>query len=416
MAAVAPSGLRSAVERAFRQARVTDIHTHLYAPRFGDLLLWGIDELITYHYLIAETFRFVEMPYADFFAMPKRAQADLVWKTLFIDRSPLSEACRGVVTTLQRLGLDPAKRDLAAYRKYFDGISRENFIDLVFEKAGVTDCVMTNDPFDDRERPVWLKDYHPDSRFRAALRIDPVLLDWTRAGERLRGWGYDVEPDLAGDTVPEVQRFLRDWLNRTDSLYVGVSLPPAFEAPDESVPGHLLEKAVLPVLAEFNQPLALMIGVKRRVNPELRLAGDGVGRSRIESVEYLCASYPRNKFMVTMLSRENQHELCVAARKFRNLFVFGCWWFVNNPSLIEEMTRMRFELLGPGFVPQHSDARVLDQVIYKWDHSRRIIGDVLAGKYADLAASGWTVDEAEIARDARQLLGGNFWDFLKKSL
>ena len=25
--------------------------------------------------------------------------------------------------------------------------------------------------------------------------------------------------------------------------------------------------------------------------------------------------------------------LCVTARKFRNLHVFGCWWFMNVPSI-----------------------------------------------------------------------------------
>ena len=41
--------------------------------------------------------------------------------------------------------------------------------------------------------------------------------------------------------------------------------------------------------------------------------------------------------------------------------LLGCWWFVNNPSLIDEITRMRMELLGTSFIPQHSDARILDQ-------------------------------------------------------
>ena len=31
-----------------------DIHTHLYEAAFGELLLWGIDELLIYHYLVAE--------------------------------------------------------------------------------------------------------------------------------------------------------------------------------------------------------------------------------------------------------------------------------------------------------------------------------------------------------------------------
>jgi len=35
--------------------RVVDVHTHLYPASFGGLLLRGIDELLTYHYLIAET-------------------------------------------------------------------------------------------------------------------------------------------------------------------------------------------------------------------------------------------------------------------------------------------------------------------------------------------------------------------------
>ena len=121
------------------------------------------------------------------------------------------------------------------------------------------------------------------------------------------------------------------------------------------------------------------------------------------------------KFLVTMLSRENQHELCVAARKFRNLMVFGCWWFLNTPSIIDEMTRMRFKLLGTSFIPQHSDARVLEQVVCKWIHSRAIIGNVLAEKYVDIAAAGWTATEDNIRRDASALLGGNFWKFLGRS-
>jgi len=78
---------------------------------------------------------------------------------------------------------------------------------------------------------------------------------------------------------------------------------------------------------------------------------------------------------------------------------------------------MRMELLGLSFVPQHSDARILDQLIYKWDHSRKIIGKVLVDKYSDLLATGWNLDEAELKRDAEGLLGGNFWQFIgKKSI
>jgi hypothetical protein len=87
--------------------------------------------------------------------------------------------------------------------------------------------------------------------------------------------------------------------------------------------------------------------------------------------------------------------------------IFGCWWFLNNPSLVEEITRMRVELLGTSFIPQHSDARVLEQLVYKWDHSRKTIGNVLADKYSDLAAAGWEASEAEIRRDVKWMLEGN---------
>jgi hypothetical protein len=169
---------------------------------------------------------------------------------------------------------------------------------------------------------------------------------------------------------------------------------------------------VLPVTREKNIPLALMVGVTRQVNPQLRLAGDSLAKADVSSLERLCEGNPSNRFMATMLSRENQHEMAVTARKFRNLFLFGCWWFLNNPSLIEEMTRMRMELLGTSFVPQHSDCRILDQLIYKWDHSRRVIAKVMTDKFIDLAEAGWVVTQEEVARTAKRYLSDNFAEYV----
>ena len=100
--------LKTAVSDTVQSQRIYDIHTHLFSPPFGELLLWGIDELLTYHYLIAELFRKSDITYDHFWHMTKTEQADLIWKTLFIENSPISEACRGVVTTLNELGLDVA--------------------------------------------------------------------------------------------------------------------------------------------------------------------------------------------------------------------------------------------------------------------------------------------------------------------
>jgi hypothetical protein len=274
---------------------------------------------------------------------------------------------------------------------------------------------MTNDPFDDLERPVW--DHNPriDSRFNTALRIDPLLLHWEKeACPRLQSWGYAVTPEITDSTAAEVRRFLNDWIAKIRPLYVAISLTPDFDFPDESVRSQLITECLLPVCREHNLPWAMMIGVKRGTNPAYQMAGDGMGRSDLTPVEYLASHYPDNKFMVTVLSRENQHELCVLGRKFNNLMIFGCWWFLNDPSIIDEMTRERLELLGLSFIPQHSDARVLDQLIYKWHHSKQIIKSILVEKYFDLLNTGWAVTPAELERDVNKLFSTNFTDFLQK--
>jgi len=405
--------LRDFVLKTVRETPVFDIHTHLYTPSFGPLLLWGVDELLTYHYLVAEFFRYSGMPVEKFHKLDKKQQADAIWKVLFLEHSPVSESNRGVLTSLSRLGLDVASRDLESLRSYFAGLDAATYVDTVFEVAGIEAAVMTNDPFDDLERPVWLENRQgTDERFKAALRIDPLLMDWDNAAARLCGWGYNTSAQLSGKTLSEIRRFLIDWVTRMNPLYLAVSLPPTFRYPEQSKRAVIIENCILPVAQDANIPFAMMIGVKKLVNPALGLAGDGVGRAEVASVEKLAKKFPENKFLATFLSRENQHEACVTARKFSNLMLFGCWWFMNNPSIIREITAERLELLGTSFIPQHSDARVLDQLIYKWDHSRRLIGEILAEKYEDLLATGWQVSEEEVARDVRNLLGDNFKRFV----
>jgi hypothetical protein len=300
---------------------------------------------------------------------------------------------------------------LAAFRRHLADVPVDAYVDKVLRLANVRSVIMTNDPFDDVERPVWESGREADPRFQAALRIDPLLNDWTNAAARLRQWGYEVSGHLGTRDLEQVRRFLATWVERLRPRYMAVSLPPDFRFPEDGPRGRLIEQSILPACREAGVPFALMIGVRRSLNPGLRLAGDGVGQADVTAVSRLCAMFPENRFLVTMLSRENQHELCVTARKHPNLMVFGCWWFLNNPSIIEEMTRERFELLGMSFVPQHSDARVLDQIIYKWSHSRRIIADVLSNKYLDLAQTGWIPTEQEIRRDVADLFGGNFGRF-----
>ncbi len=274
--------------------------------------------------------------------------------------------------------------------------------------TNVSMLVMTNDPLDPEEAPLWLDGVQPDPYFRAVLRLDRLLCEWSSHWQLLASQGYDVDERASGNSAVEVRRFLSDWHARMNPVYMAVSLPDTFKFPEDSICGRLLAQAVLPSCLEFNLPLSLMIGVRRQVNPALRLGGNAVGRVDLRALENICRDFPSNRFLVSLLSRENQHELCVYARKFNNLMPFGCWWFVNNPSIVEEITRERLEMLGTTFIPQHSDARVLEQVIYKWRNTRRTLAPILAGMFRLLSDDGRGVSRQDIQREVTRLFRSNF--------
>ena len=267
------------IANAIADTPILDIHTHLYDPAFGKLLLWGIDELLVYHYLVAEAFRYLPVSYDDFFALDKKEQAEFVWNELFIRHSPISESCRGVVTTLNMLGIDLKKRDLPLLRKWFAKRTPEEHINSIFELANVSSVVMTNSPFDPEEVAVWEKGFTRDPRFLSGLRIDPLILDYENVIPMLKDQGYEVTPDLNERTRDELKRFLNTWCDTINPLYLMVSLPPKFAYNVETARNKMLTRVILPFCKERNLPFAMMCGVTRAINPQLRLAGDSVGYS-----------------------------------------------------------------------------------------------------------------------------------------
>jgi hypothetical protein len=408
------SELRREVAGIVDRTPVIDIHTHLFPPEFGDLSLSGIDELLTYHYLIAELFRSTSVTPEDFWQLSKPSQADLIWKTLFVENSPISEATRGIVTVLSAYGLDPCASDLVEVREFFKTLSASDHVNTVLDMANVSDIIMTNDPLDGREAYLWEGGIEIDDRFHAVLRLDRLLNDWSKSAVKLSNLGYRTDVrSLSGKGLAEIRRFLIHWISLIKPLYMAVSLPENFKFPDSDARDRIIRDVVLPVAREYDLPFAMMVGVRRGVNPALRWAGDGVGIADLKPLERMCIENPEVRFLATFLSRENQHELCVVARKFSNLMPFGCWWFLNNPSMVSEITRERLELLGTSFIPQHSDARILEQLIYKWPHSRRVIAAVLAERYEHLLSSGRAVSPEEIERDVTRLFSGNFRKWAK---
>ena len=411
-----PHELAAIVEEELAATPFVDVHTHLFMPSLGKLGLWGIDELITYHYLEAELFRSSSIAPEQYWKLSKREQADLIWRVLFIENAPVSEATRGVVSVLRVFGLPTDSQDLTDARAFFGAQKLEPHIRQVFKLAGISEVVMTNDPLDPQEAEAWERGAERDSQFHAVMRLDRILNKWADHWRILAEKGYAVDAAAGGKACAEVRRFLADWHGRMQPVYMAVSLPDTFQFPEDSVRGRLLAEAVIPACREFGIPLSLMIGVRYLVNPALRLAGDAVGRADLSALERLCVRYPDNRFLTSVLSRENQHELCVYSRKFNNLMPFGCWWFLNNPSIVEEITRERLEMLGTTFIPQHSDARVLEQVIYKWRNTRRTLAPILTNTFRLMQEDGYAVTRGKIRREIERLFRVNFERFCASGL
>lgn len=347
----------SMVETVIDHAKVTDMHTHLFAPELGSLLLCGADELLTFHYLIAESFRVHRLPYEAFWRLSKSEQSELIWKSLFEQNFPLSEAASGVVAVARRMGCDTQSLTLEPFREALSSVPTEAYIQRVLDVAGVSEVVMTNDPFDPSERALWTEALSRDPRFHASLRLDRLMNDFESLCPFLQSEGYDVEVSLSGQTMAELRRFLWTWIDKTVPVYIVFSVADDFAYPDDGPRGRILEQVLLPLCKERKLALSIMVGA--------------------------------------------------------HLMNFGCWWFVNTDSLVDEITRMRLELLGPTFIPQHSDARVLEQLIYKWDRARVVLKRVLADKYRVLLREDWEVTQSDIERDVDKLLNQNFWDFVR---
>jgi hypothetical protein len=80
---------------------------------------------------------------------------------------------------------------------------------------------------------------------------------------------------------------------------------------------------------------------------------------------------------------------------------------MNQPSIIKIVLKMRIDMLGLSFIPQHSDARVTDQLIYKWSHFKNILHEILYEYYEDLS-------KKIIERDINNLLNQNAKSFFLK--
>src|SRR2546429_5709033 len=126
--ALIPSQIEPVVEEVLASTPFIDIHTHLFPPAFGKIGLWGIDELLTYHYLEAEFFRSSDTTPEEYWKLSKSERAEAIWKTLFVENSPVSESTRGIIAVLSAFGLPTEASGLQEARRFFAAQSIETHI------------------------------------------------------------------------------------------------------------------------------------------------------------------------------------------------------------------------------------------------------------------------------------------------
>ena len=394
--------LKETITDIINETKIFDIHTHLFPPEFKEYHLSGISEVLNYHYLIAELFSTTNINVKKFYKLTNKEKANIIWEELFQKRTPISEACKGVLTILSQLSIDYMS-------KSFDEINSEysklNLSDLqIFKISKISKVVMTNNPFDKSEWQLFKNKNWDTNKYLASLRLDDILMNLDKCLDICKENidNFDNENDL-------IINYLDLVYDESKPVYAALSL-------NNLQLNSFLKNKLIPDILKWleikNIPLSLLLGVRRQVNKSFLLAGDGIDRIDLRNLSEICNQYPNNKILCSCLSFNDQHELTVLARKYQNLKIFGFWWFMNQPSLIKIILNLRIELLGLNFIPQHSDARVTDQLIYKWIHFKTLLSKVLYNHYNDIQIKNFKISENQISDDVSKLFYKNSQNYL----
>ena len=192
-----PTGsmLAEAVAQEVEAAEAVDVHAHCFAAEYGEkLVAFGVDKLLTAGYgdpdlacspdLVAQYLAVADDSPEAFAQLPLATQAERVWHTLFVERSPISEACLGVVSTLQALGLGEAleKRDLAAIRRWYATQDGAKFNEKALAIAKLRYVISSHSPFfSSVQLGACLQPPAATPRYKPALEVDSLLEgDWAR--------------------------------------------------------------------------------------------------------------------------------------------------------------------------------------------------------------------------------------------
>ena len=264
---------------------IFDLHTHLFPPKHEGYFLLGFKNLLNYHYLIAELLTATNIDASTFYSYNDEKKASLIWNELFEKRTPVSEACAGVLTILKELNIEINNKTFLSICDEYDRKiqSDKNILDL----SNVSSLVMTNNPFDLDEWSLFNTNNWDKKIYLASLRLDDLILDYEEALKKAK--------DQTSNQETTIVTYLEKCYSQSNPVYAAVSLN--FET-FHTIFEDSFWKDILVWLENKNLPLSLMLGVRRAVNKDFGLAGDGIGDINLKELSNLCNSFPKNKFLV----------------------------------------------------------------------------------------------------------------------
>jgi len=137
--------LSNTLEAVINNTKIFDIHTHLFPSVFKSHSLSGFINLLNYHYLIAELLTNANISAEKFYSLDEINKAKLIWEELFQNRTPISEACKGVLTVLQKLDINYNKKTFEEVNNQYENKSLTD--EKILQLSNVSSLVMTNKCF-----------------------------------------------------------------------------------------------------------------------------------------------------------------------------------------------------------------------------------------------------------------------------
>lgn len=413
--------LEAAFDLAIIKGSFVDVHVHDMPSCCGpNLSLRGPDHTIAYHYLYGEVFGELGLrpeKLKAFWELSLERQVDFLIDNSFANNElPVSEARLGILTAAKSLGLSTDSGDfkqvLREWRTLYSDLGEEKYTTKILKLAGLSKLISTQSPFVQEECRLYLNDKvieEWDSRYWVGLRWDEFIYKPELARQTCAKFlpQFDACGDLKQPAVQSAARKLFEfWLDRLPNVkYVAISLPGSSCLTDRtSRITQTLETVLIPVAQERGLPIFLMPFVRRGLNPSFHNAGDCVERGDIDDLIRFVSTNLDVNFGITPLSANDNYHLAFATRALPNLRVWGHWWGNLNPSLIEQQLRMRLEFNGYVHYGVNSDARILDQLLFKWPHYWRVLKRVIIDRCLDIIElSQWPVTASTIENSIRKL-------------